>query len=72
MKTMTYTAARIISHLMNWTPTEERMAAKCMEMRTSALDMHAQMMVTVTVATKDIFVTKENVFLVAIPMMIAF
>ena len=32
----------------------------------------ASLMVTVTVATKDIFVTKENVFLVAIPTMIAF
>ena len=38
---------------MSFPLTEVRMAAKCMEMRTSAMDMLAQVMVTVTVAAAD-------------------
>ena len=40
-------------HLMRCPPIEVRMAAKCMEVRTSAMDMLAQMMVTATVAVVD-------------------
>lgn len=54
---LTNIIARMISterfHLMRCPLTEVRTAAKCMEVRTSAMDMLAQRMVTATVAAVD-------------------